>query len=64
MEYIKRYFETEEKANLFISELNTLLNIPLTPESTTQTYTTAEQEEQEGCIYWYVDIEDNLNLTL
>jgi len=64
MEYIKRYFETEEQANTFISTINMFLHIPLTPFSTTQTYTIAAEEEQENCIYWYVDIEDNLNLTL
>lgn len=58
MEYIKKYFDTTENAEIFIQQINQILGIPSAPDATGRTYT-IPQEDENGI---YVEYDKNIEL--
>lgn len=56
MEYIKKYFSTENEALEYIDKINKLLNIPSSPDAIGQTYAEPLYENEQ----WYILCEETL----
>lgn len=61
MEYIRRYFDTVEEAEIFIQQINTTLGIPINDEAVTKTYNELEADEDGIYVMYETYIEDLLN---
>jgi hypothetical protein len=60
MKFIRRYFDTVEKAEDFIKQINTLLGIPVNDEAVTRTYTEYESDEDGIYVMYETYIEELL----
>lgn len=60
MEFIKRYFDTIEEAEVFIQQINTLLGIPINDEADTRTYNEIEADEDGIYVMYETYIEELL----
>jgi hypothetical protein len=61
MEYIKRYFDTVEEANVFIQQINNVLGIPVSQTATTRTYTEYQTDEDGIYIEYEEFLDESLN---